>query len=226
MPAADVQLDAVTFRVGDFAMEALALGVAGGEYFVITGPNGSGKTILVKLVAGLLCPEQGAIRIGGERMNETPPWRRQIGYVPQEGLLFPNRTVRGNIEFGLEVRRVGGPARTEAVVRVADILGIAPLLERSVEGLSGGERQRAALARALVLEPRVLLLDEPVSSIDEASRDGLCRELRRIQRTLGLTVIQVSHNAQEIGLVADRVAVMERGRVKSVTARERTESPA
>jgi len=224
MPA-DVELDRVTFRVGDFAMEDLALRVAGGEYFVITGPNGSGKTILVKLVAGLLCPEQGTVRIAGEPMNAIPPWRRQIGYVPQEGLLFPNRTVRENIEFGLEVRRIDGPARMEAVCRVAEVIGIGPLLGRSVDGLSGGERQRTALARALVLEPRVLLLDEPVSSIDEASRDSLCRELRRIQRTLGLTVIQVSHNAQEIGLVADRVGVMERGKVKSVTTQERSDLP-
>jgi ABC-type sugar transport system ATPase subunit len=219
MPAVAVQIRGVAFRVGEFAMEDLSLEVGGGEYFVLTGPNGSGKTILVKLVAGLLSPWRGTIRIGGECVSEVPPWRRNIGYVPQEGLLFPNRSVRANIEFGLEVRGADTGRIAEAVDRVAGTLGIGHLLGRSPEALSGGERQRVALARALACEPRVLLLDEPVSSIDEASRDSLCRELRRVQRALGLTVIQVAHNTQEIDLVADRVAVLEQGKLKSVTAR-------
>jgi len=212
----EIQLENICFCIGSFEMQDLSLDIRKGEYFVITGHNGSGKTLLIKLITGLYRPEGGTVRLAGEIVNGIPPWRRNIGYVPQEGLLFPDRSVRGNIRFGQEVRRADEGRITESVDRVAVLLNIVHLLGRPVTGLSGGERQRVALARALAFDPRVLLLDEPVSAIDEDSRDELCSELRRIQRSLGITVLHVAHAQREIHLVADRIGRIKSGRIQSV----------
>ncbi|NQT21669.1 MAG: ATP-binding cassette domain-containing protein [Planctomycetes bacterium] len=211
-----VQLKGVSFRIGEFAIENLELSIRNGEYFVLTGPNGAGKTIIVKLIAGLLQPAAGAIRIGGESVTDLPPWERSIGYMPQDGVLFPNRSVRRNIQFGLEVRHESKRTMGEAVERTARVLGISHLLDRMPVGLSGGERQKVALARALVLKPSLLLLDEPLSAIDEETRDSLCDELRAIQRQTGVTTIHVSHNRKETQLVADRVGVLTHGAISDI----------
>ncbi len=203
-------------------MEDLSLVIPQGEYFVLTGPNGAGKTILLKLIAGLFKPERGTIRIDGRDVTGLPPWKRGLGAIQQDGLLFPNRTVRDNIGFGLEIRGLGQPERDRAVEEVAGQFNILPLLDRMPAGLSGGERQKASLARTLVLKPSVLLLDEPLSAIDEGARDDLLRrELKAIQRQSGITVVHVAHNRQEIELVADRVGVMTGGRLCSVEAPEK-----
>ena len=206
-----IRLESIGFRIGDFAIEGICLEVRDGEYFVLTGPNGSGKTVLVKLIAGLHSPDSGEIVIKGERVTETPPWERNIGYVPQEYALFPNLTVHGNIAFGLEVRKVEKSAIEEMVRADADLLGISHLLHRMPKGLSGGEQQKVALARALSLRPTVLLLDEPVSAIDEESRDAICAELKKIQRRTRVTTIHVSHNRREAELVADRIGALKGG---------------
>lgn len=203
-------------------MEELSLVIPQGQYFVLTGPNGAGKTILLKLIAGLFKPERGTIRIDGRDVTGLPPWKRGLGAIQQDGLLFPNRTVRDNIGFGLEIRGLGQPERDRAVEEVAGQFNILPLLDRMPAGLSGGERQKASLARTLVLKPSVLLLDEPLSAIDEGARDDLLRrELKAIQRQSGITVVHVAHNRQEIELVADRVGVMTGGRLCSVEAPEK-----
>lgn len=214
--SSEVGLENISFSIGSFEMKDLSLDVRKGEYFVLTGHNGSGKTIIIKIITGLYRPDSGIVRLGGEIVNDIPPWKRNIGYVPQEGLLFFNRSVRDNIRFGLEVRKVDESSVVERVDRVAQLLNITHLMERPVAGLSGGERQRVALARALAFEPRMLLLDEPVSAIDENSRDELCRELRRIQRALGITVLHVAHAQREIDLVADRCGRIEAGRMQRV----------
>ena len=214
--APGIEIEGLEFRIGEFAMRSLSLRIREGEYFVLTGPNGAGKSMLVKILAGLLRPEAGRIRIQGRDMLGVPPWRRNIGYVPQDGLLFPNYSVGRNIEYGLRVRHVARDRRREAVQEAAGLLGIGHLLERRVTGLSGGEQQRVALARALVLKPAVLLLDEPVSAIDEETRDALCEELKRIQGQVGVTTLHVSHNRRETELVADRVGVMEEGALREI----------
>lgn len=214
--SSEVGLENISFSIGSFKMQDLSLDIRKGEYFVVTGHNGSGKTIIIKIITGIYRPDSGVVRLGGEIMNDIPPWKRNIGYVPQEGLLFFNRSVRDNIRFGLEVRKVDESSVVERVDRVAELLNITHLMARPVTGLSGGERQRVALARALAFEPRVLLLDEPVSAIDENSRDELCRELRRIQRALGITVLHVAHAQREIDLVADRCGRIEAGRMQRV----------
>ena len=230
--APGVEFDGVCFSIGEFSLADVSLAVADGEYFVMTGPNGAGKTLLLRLVSGLHRPDSGDIRIGGRSVLDLAPWERNVGYVPQDGVLFPNLTVRGNIAFGLEAReggllfslpsavagaafrlgaRRGSRAKINSEVeRVAALLAIEPLLDRMPAGLSGGESQKASLARALVLRPSVLLLDEPVSSIDEDARDGICRELKRVQREVAITTIHVSHNRHETELVADRVAALRR----------------
>ncbi len=209
-----VCLEKVCFQIGQFTIHDLCLSIRRGEYFVLTGPNGAGKTVLIKLIAGLNRPSSGKVSILGNPVTDLPPWQRHIGYVPQDGVLFPNRTVRGNIRFGLEVRRTSPRDIKVALAEAADMLQIGHLLERTPQGLSGGERQKVSLARALVLRPSVLLLDEPVSTIDEDARHELCRQMRAIQRKFAITAIHVSHNREETELVADRVGVLIDGKLR------------
>lgn len=216
MTGSGIRLDGVAFRIGEFELNNVSLEVAEGEYFVLTGPNGAGKTVLLKLIAGLYGPDAGEVYIKGERTTETPPWERNIGYVPQEYALFPNRTVERNIAFGLEVRKVEKETIKEKVRSDADLLGISHLLDRMPKGLSGGEQQKVALARALALRPAVLLLDEPVSAIDEESRDAICGELKALQQRTRITTVHVAHNRREAELVADRVGVLKDGAVSIV----------
>ena len=216
MRTGGVELEHISFKIGDFAIDDLSLAIPEGEYFVLTGPNGSGKTVLIRLIAGLYRPSSGAIRIQGRSVTDLPPWKRNIGYVPQDGVLFPNRTVRDNIRFGLEVRRVHPSTIQRQVQETAAMLAIDCLLDRRIQGLSGGERQKVSLARALVLEPCLLLLDEPVSAIDEETRDSLCREIRTIQRKMEITTVHVSHNRKETELLADRVGALTSGRLTGI----------
>ena len=212
-----IELHDVCFRIGQFAMEKLSLQIPEGQYFVLTGPNGAGKSILIRLIAGLLRPTAGSIAIRGKLVTELPPWQRQVGYVPQDGVLFPHRTVADNIAFGLEVRGMRRGHRRTAVAAVAEQLGITELLGRKPVGLSGGEQQKVSIARALVYKPSALLLDEPVCSVDEQSRDALCLELKKLQRTYGVTAIHVSHNQRETELVAERVGYLQAGRIVRTT---------
>jgi ABC-type sugar transport system ATPase subunit len=218
MSGSGIEIQKLCFKIGNFEMTDLQLSVPRGEYFVLTGPNGSGKSLMIKLLCGIYQPLSGVIRINGRNVHDLPPWERRIGYVPQEGGLFPNRTVQGNIGFGLEVAGVAKDVLRKSVLEIAEMLGITHLLERKPGGLSGGERQKTSLARALVLEPDILLLDEPVSAIDELSRDKVCRELRDIQQKLKITTLHVSHNRLETELVADRVGVIRNGSMQVESA--------
>lgn len=204
----EIRISDLCFGIGGFKMSNVSLVVEPGEYVVLTGPNGSGKTLLIRLILGLYRPLSGSIHIGGRDVLSVPPWDRRMGYVPQDGLLFPRRTVYGNLVFGLEVRGVSRRARRSEVERLAGVLGITSLLDRTPGGLSGGERQRVCLCRALLLKPEVLLLDEPVSAISEADRDAICLDLKRLQQERGTTALHVSHIQQETTLVADRVVTM------------------
>ena len=206
----------IHFQIGDFTIRDLSLEVKPGEYFVLTGPNGAGKTVLIRLIAGLFRPSSGIISIGGQELTDLPPWARDVGYVPQDGVLFPNMTVRENVRFGLDMRGVKKQRKKERVLNMARSLNIERLLDRTVEGLSGGEKQKASLARALVVRPSVLLLDEPVSAVDEETRDDLCCRLRQIHEERDMTTLHVSHNRRETRLVADRMAALRDGVVERV----------
>lgn len=208
-----IRMTDVVYSAGNFTLN-LSLEIKTGEYLVIMGPTGAGKTAAVECLAGLRQPASGRIEIEGRDVTRLPPRVRSIGYVPQDYALFHHRTVRGNIAFGPEVQGWSHDKIREAVDASARLTGIEALLERQVHCLSGGERQRTALARALAVKPDVLILDEPVSALDESTREAVCSDLRRLQRELGVTMIHVSHNQEEAFTVADRAVIICNGRLE------------
>ncbi|MCC6050088.1 MAG: ABC transporter ATP-binding protein [Thermofilum sp.] len=198
------------------ALDGVTFDVESGEYFVILGPVGSGRSTLLKCIAGLERPDSGDILFDGESVLGLPPEKRLVGYMPPGYALFPHMTVWENVAYGLWIR---GYPRREVEERVEEALKLVGLLHRAdsyPHQLSGGQRQRIALARALASGARVLLLDEPLTALDAVLTLEVRREVRRLAKSLGLTVIHVTHNQEEAMAVADRVAVMRRGRVEQV----------
>lgn len=211
-----IRIRGLRVELGQFSLRGVDLDVAEGEYFVLLGPTGAGKTVLIECLAGLQRPDAGEICLAGRLVNGLRPEERGIGYLPQDYSLFPHLSVSANIGFGLRIRR--RPAREigETTRRLAGMLHIEHLLPRTVAHLSGGEQQRVALARALAIEPRVLLLDEPLSALDEQTRENLCRELRRVHEEAGTTTVHISHSFEETLAVADRIAIINQGRIEQV----------
>ena len=204
-----IELQNVSWKVDDFSLTKVNCSVPEGDYAVLMGPTGCGKTTVIEIICGLRKPAGGKVIVAGEDFTRALPGDRQIGYVPQDGALFPTMTVSEQIGFGLEVRREKKSQIREIVSRLAGELGIEHLLERKVHGLSGGERQRVALGRALAVEPRVLLLDEPISALDEDMRDDMMALLKRIQQEHAITVLHVTHSSREAEQLADCVLRME-----------------
>jgi ABC-type Fe3+/spermidine/putrescine transport system ATPase subunit len=200
-------------RWGGFSLRDVSLRAEAGAYLALIGPTGSGKTLLVETIAGFHAPEAGSVIIDGVDVTELPPEKRGVGYVPQRQSLFPNMTVRENVEFGLRMRRVGEADRSRRCRDVMDSLGIGGLSDRGTLSLSGGERQKVALARALALEPRVLILDEPLSSVDAVTHRDLVKVLRRTHRESGATFIHVTHSHEEASVLANAVGVLIGGRI-------------
>ncbi|RKY03149.1 hypothetical protein DRP77_06765, partial [Candidatus Poribacteria bacterium] len=187
-----IRVERLNAQAGEFRLKDIDLEIGKGEYFVLLGPTGAGKTFLIECICGLRRIESGRILINGRDVTHLEPAERNLGYVPQDYALFPTMTVFENIAFGLKVRRASNVE--ERVLKVAEMLRITHLLDRYPQGLSGGEKQRVALGRALVIEPDALLLDEPLSALDPATAETLCRELKRVQRETGVTTIHVCHN--------------------------------
>ncbi len=226
-----LRIEHLRLRLGAFQVADLSLEVEDGQYFVLLGPTGAGKTVLLETIAGLHRPEGGRLWLDGEDITARPPEQRGIGFVYQDYVLFPHRTVAENVAFGLALRqataweralpwlarrRLRRLARAQAVTDALDLLHIGHLADRHPRHLSGGERQRVALARALVVQPRVLLLDEPLSALDPQRREALRGELRRIHRALSTTVLHVTHDFEEAVALADRIAVVHAGRIEQV----------
>lgn len=207
-----IRAEEISFSIGTFELQHLSIDIAEGEYFILLGPPGSGKTIFLECLCGLKKIQSGRILIDGHDVTSLEPRKRGIGYVPQDYALFPHLSVEQNITFGLHAH---GHTETN-IYDTTDMLGIRHLLSRSIDGLSGGEKQRIALARALVLKPKILLLDEPVCALDEVTRQQVCAQLSDIQRRLGLTTVHVSHNLEEAFSVADRAAILHNGLLKQV----------
>jgi ABC-type sugar transport system ATPase subunit len=198
------------------ALDGVDLSAGQGEYLVLLGPSGSGKTTLLRTIAGLDEPTEGEVFIGGHLMNGLPPRIRQVAMVFQTYALYPHKTVRANIEFPLKSEQMPRHMRERKARWAADLLDITHLLGARPGLLSGGERQRVALARALVREPTVFLLDEPLSSLDTRLRTSARDELKRFQQQVGATMIYVTHDQGEAMGLADRIAVLDGGRLRQV----------
>jgi ABC-type sugar transport system ATPase subunit len=215
-----IEMRGVSIRLGEFAVHDVHLQVTKGEYFVLLGPTGAGKTVLLECIAGLHRPESGDVFVEGRRVNRVPPEQRGLGYLPQDYALFPHLDVAQNIGFGMRLRRRSRSETERRVNELAELLKITHLLGRSPVHLSGGEKQRVALARALAIEPKVLLLDEPLSALDEQTRETLCVELKRVHTELKTTTVHVSHNFEETLAVADRIGIISDGRMRQVGTTE------
>ncbi|EDY20798.1 ABC transporter-related protein [Chthoniobacter flavus Ellin428] len=208
-----IQLESITWHAGNFRLEDIGFSIPTGSYGVLMGRTGSGKTTLLEIICGLRRPSAGRVRIGDRDVTEDPPAMRGIGYVPQDGALFPTMTVREQLGFALQVRRRAAAEIAQRVDQLATELGLTALLDRLPHHLSGGERQRVALGRALAAQPKVLLLDEPLSAIDEELRDDLAALLRRVQREHGVTALHITHSRAEADLLADVIFRLADGRV-------------
>lgn len=209
-----VVLDKVEKRFGDFvAVRDANLTIEDGSFVAIMGPSGCGKTTTLRMLAGLDAPTSGEIRIAGQVMNDVPAHERDTPMVWQSLALFPFLNVRENVEFGLKMRGIEAPERRKRALTWLDRMEIAEFAERNVETLSGGQRQRVALARALVTEPKVLLLDEPLSALDAHLVIRMQAVLTRLQRELGVTFVYVTHSQSEAFAMADRVVIMSGGEI-------------
>lgn len=210
-----VRIEHLNATLGEFRLRDIDLDIRDREYFVVLGPTGAGKTVLLECIAGLTSPDDGRVWLGDREVTHLPPELRRVGYLPQDYALFPHMTVRENLGFGLLVRRRAAeiPAK---IARFAGLLGIEHLLDRLPARLSGGEKQRVALGRALAIDPEIMLLDEPLSALDVATRERIGDELRRIHDSTGITSLHICHNFDETLRLADRVALMHQGRIVQV----------
>ncbi|MFO0799868.1 MAG: ATP-binding cassette domain-containing protein [Gemmataceae bacterium] len=213
-----IELAAVSVRQGAFALDGVSLAVPAGVYAVLLGPSGAGKTTLLEVLAGLRRPRAGRVLLRGADVTTLPPAARNVGYVPQDGAVFRTMTVRENLGFALAVRGTDPAAR---VAELAGWLGLGGLLDRRAVGLSGGEAQRVALGRALAYHPDVLLLDEPLSAVDEAARTGLLDVLDGLRLQRRVTVLHVTHARAEADRLADVVLELAGGRVTARAAENR-----
>ena len=208
-----IRFDAVSWHAGAFRLDAVSFTVPAGSYGVLMGRTGCGKTTLLEILCGLRRPAGGRVFIGERDVTDLPPGERGIGYVPQDGAMFPTMTVREQLGFALAIRKRPAAEIAARVKELSEALGISALLDRRPQHLSGGERQRVALGRALAAKPSVLLLDEPLSALDEELRDDLAILLKRLQRELALSALHITHSRHEAEQLADVRLRMEAGRV-------------
>jgi ABC-type Fe3+/spermidine/putrescine transport system ATPase subunit len=199
--------------LGAFQLRGVGFELAQGDYAVLLGPTGCGKTVLLETIVGINRPDAGQVWLDGQDVTHWAPEARGIGFVYQRSMLFPNLSVRANIAYGLRYHGVPRAERGRRVERVAEMLGIAPLLGRDIAALSGGEMQKVALARALAIEPRVLLFDEPLAALDPPSKEALCAELAALHRQLGMTILHVTHDQDEARVLGKTIGVLRDGRL-------------
>lgn len=211
-----IALKTVSHDWGDFSLTDVTFSVAEGEYFVILGPTGAGKTLILETIAGFYVPREGHILLKGNDATHIPPEKRNIGFVYQDYALFPHMTVEENVAFGLKMHKTPKEMAEQRVRNIMEAMQIYHLKERFPPTLSGGEQQRTALARALVIDPDVLLLDEPLSALDPRTRENLRDELKRMHKTQGTTTLHVTHDQTDAFFLADRIAVIIDGKVVQV----------
>lgn len=226
--AAGVSIENVNLYFGNnHVLKDVSLEIEAGEFFTFLGPSGCGKTTLLRLIAGFGKAQTGHIKISDMDVSALPPWKRNVGMVFQSYALWPHMTVRRNVAFGLEERRLSKPEIQRRVDAALELVGLLELAGRRPSQLSGGQQQRVALARTIVVEPQVLLLDEPLSNLDAKLRVQMRQELLELQRKLTLTTIFVTHDQEEANTTADRIAVMDAGVIQQVgTPAQLYDSPA
>ncbi|WP_172327420.1 ABC transporter ATP-binding protein [Mangrovicoccus sp. HB161399] len=195
------------------ALDDVSITFEDGGFFALLGPSGSGKTTLLRTIAGFYFPEAGTIRIGEQNVETVPVEKRDIGMMFQNYALFPNMSVADNVGFGLRVRKVPAAEEKRRIAEALELVQLGAMANRKPSQLSGGQRQRVALARAIVTNPRVLLLDEPLSALDKTLRVDMQIELKRIQREIGITTIFVTHDQEEALTLSDRIGILKDGRI-------------
>ena len=198
-----IELSSVTIRIGEFQLKDLSFRIETGQYAVVMGKTGIGKTTILEAICGLRSIHAGRILINNVDVSRWTPADRNVGYTPQDLALFPTLTVREHLEFAMKIRRRPAKEMADRVAELANLLEITPLLDRRIKGLSGGESQRVALGRALSFRPNVLLLDEPLSALDEETRLTTQTLLRTLNRITGVTVLHVTHNQEEADALGD-----------------------
>lgn len=211
-----IKVKNLSVRLDQFKFKNITFGIERNQYFVLLGPSGTGKTLLVECLAGLHKPHKGHLWINGQEATSMSPEKRGISYVPQDYGLFPHLTVEENIFFGLRFQGLEKKEKEKRVKNISQILAIESLLGRNPGTLSGGERQRVALARALVIQPRLLLLDEPLAALDAQIKQQLWLELKEIKEKLSLTVLHVTHDFEEACVLGERIGVLMEGELQQI----------
>jgi molybdate/tungstate transport system ATP-binding protein len=208
-----LQFDDVTIKAGDFCLPGLEFSVEEGAYAIMKGATGCGKTTILETICGLRPVSSGSIRLGGRSIETLPPGRRNIGYVPQDGVLFPTMTALRQIALPLELRGETRESARSRARELAELIDIVHLLDRRPQGFSGGERQRVAIARAIAWKPDLLLMDEPIGALDEDMRDRVVSALRVVHEHTRVTIIHVTHDPRDVEELATTLYKLEEGRV-------------
>jgi putative spermidine/putrescine transport system ATP-binding protein len=212
-----VEIRGLSKSFGDVkAVSSVNLDIDAGEFITLLGPSGSGKTTVLRMIAGFEDPDAGSIKLNGEDITHLPPFDRDVNTVFQDYALFPHMTIQENVEYGLRARKVSKEIRAKQALEAITSVKLEHAVDRLPHQLSGGQRQRIALARALVLRPRVLLLDEPLGALDRQLREEMQVELKNIQRSAGITFIFVTHDQEEAMRMSDRIVVFDQGKVEQV----------
>jgi molybdate/tungstate transport system ATP-binding protein len=211
-----IKIKDLTKKWKDFKINHVNLEINDNEYFVILGPSGAGKTMLLELIAGIWNNDSGKVYLNNKDITDVALEKREIGFVYQNYMLFPHKTVFENISFGLNLRKLGKKEIEKNVTEMMKLLGISHLADRLPRTLSGGEQQRTAIARALIVHPKVLLMDEPLSALDRKIKEDLMDELKDIHEKFDITIVQVTHNFDEALILADRIAIMKKGEISQV----------
>jgi ABC-type sugar transport system ATPase subunit len=208
-----LSIDKLSFRQGDFKLDDISFRIQKSEYVVLMGKTGCGKTTILEAICGLRAIHSGSILLDGIDISRLKPSERSIGYVPQDGALFSSMDVQSNLSFALRIRKWEKTKITERVNELAELLGVGHLLNRKIGGLSGGERQRIALGRGLAFYPEFLCMDEPLSALDEPTRDDMYELLQKLKKELKITALHISHSSSDADKLADRILKIENEKI-------------